>query len=946
MVEHLEGVLGIQADPQKDLLSIQSKSTPGSCEWISRRADFIQWAQKEESDQSPRMFYLVGLPATGKTVVTSYVVSFLQSKFQQNSCQYHFFPSGDRIKHTGAYILRSIAFQIAKVNSVFRSKLFELYETESVAFEHQKLLIIWEKIFQGILFKMDVGVPLFWVLDAFDEINSSDLLLRLFNKFRSKILIKIFVVSRPSANLPQMTMSTKDTLGDIRTYVERTVQDTLMVDDQVQKEIVDKVLKATNGSFLWVSLCLEELRMCHTQDDIQNAITDMLPGMESMYSRMIHSVAEQPVRSRKLAARILTWTVYSYRPLHVLELRAALELEFGSFINLEATIAQICGHLVTVHHSEVTPLHETVRVFLHENLSTLSTSGPQGHEYLALTCIQYLSNDRWGNLFTKAPDGLSRTRGTKEERHRQVASLEDAHPFFSYAASNWAFHVSKSNPCSDEVLSALANLGLLYRDQGKLAEAEQMFLRALAGKEKALGPDHPSTLDTVDNLGLLYRDQGKLAEAEQIYRRALAGREKALGLDHTSTLDTVNDLGTLYRAQGKLIEAEQMYRRALAGGKKAWGPDHTSTLDTVNNLGSLYAVQEQLTKTLASLPSDSGYQSATLPPNQEYVERQHSPQRSAIESGVVGNHDSFKPVEDTMSVPSADDEIASQRTMQRTQEARTGEYEIMQVMLANEELVAVVTDVLASVGREKFIRNFRRQLKRYYLELEHSVTLEPQKLAISLLRRRAARLWIATTLADRLGPEEENAFNWERLDVEHIDMRKRLNEWLYERYESTNFSTLHQNLSAEESGLGTVDISSNNRPSSTEDSSSEISDGESEDEKLKMQAPDLMEKLVPLFTTGPSFRLLLANTQLLKLPRSLSSLTRILMTIPTHDISYLDNFRQSYSDRLKRSVEGLCGYEWNWWPLQQPQPRLAKGYVRIRWRCVCRFLAMKYADSC
>jgi tetratricopeptide (TPR) repeat protein len=49
-----------------------------------------------------------------------------------------------------------------------------------------------------------------------------------------------------------------------------------------------------------------------------------------------------------------------------------------------------------------------------------------------------------------------------------------------------------------------------------------------------------------------------------MYLRALAGCEKALGPDHTSTLDTVNNLGTLYRAQGKLTEAEEMYLRALA----------------------------------------------------------------------------------------------------------------------------------------------------------------------------------------------------------------------------------------------------------------------------------------------------------------------------------------------------------------------------------------------
>jgi len=138
---------------------------------------------------------------------------------------------------------------------------------------------------------------------------------------------------------------------------------------------------------------------------------------------------------------------------------------------------------------------------------------------------------------------------------------------------------------------ALNNLGLLYADQGKHAEAEKMYRRALDGKEKAWGPDHTSTLDTVNNLGLLYANQGKHAEAEEMYRRALDGFEKAWGPDHTSTLDTVNNLGNLYADQGKHAEAEKMYRRALDGYEKAWGPDHTSTLVTVNNLGALYADQ-------------------------------------------------------------------------------------------------------------------------------------------------------------------------------------------------------------------------------------------------------------------------------------------------------------------------------------------------------------------
>ena len=43
-------------------------------------------------------------------------------------------------------------------------------------------------------------------------------------------------------------------------------------------------------------------------------------------------------------------------------------------------------------------------------------------------------------------------------------------------------------------------------------KAEEIYIRTLRGYEKAWGPEHTSTLDTVNNLGLLYADQGKMAE--------------------------------------------------------------------------------------------------------------------------------------------------------------------------------------------------------------------------------------------------------------------------------------------------------------------------------------------------------------------------------------------------------------------------------------------------
>ena len=127
----------------------------------------------------------------------------------------------------------------------------------------------------------------------------------------------------------------------------------------------------------------------------------------------------------------------------------------------------------------------------------------------------------------------------------------------------------------------------LLSTQGKLQPAEQMYIRALRGKEKAWGPEHKSTLDTVHYLANLYQAQGKMVEAEQMYIRALRGMEKAWGPEHTSTLDTVNNLGILYETQEKLAEAEQLYIRALRGYERARGPEHPTTQLITRNLDLL-----------------------------------------------------------------------------------------------------------------------------------------------------------------------------------------------------------------------------------------------------------------------------------------------------------------------------------------------------------------------
>ena len=84
-----------------------------------------------------------------------------------------------------------------------------------------------------------------------------------------------------------------------------------------------------------------------------------------------------------------------------------------------------------------------------------------------------------------------------------------------------------------------------------------------------------------------------MVEAEEMYVRALRGYEKAWGVEHTSTLRTVNNLGNLYADQGKMVEAEEMYVRALRGYERAVGTDHWKTQTIPGNLRNLRKHHEQ-----------------------------------------------------------------------------------------------------------------------------------------------------------------------------------------------------------------------------------------------------------------------------------------------------------------------------------------------------------------
>jgi tetratricopeptide (TPR) repeat protein len=146
-------------------------------------------------------------------------------------------------------------------------------------------------------------------------------------------------------------------------------------------------------------------------------------------------------------------------------------------------------------------------------------------------------------------------------------------------------------PMHPDVASSLNDLATLYWAQGAYPKADPLYVRALDIREKALGPMHPLVATSLDNLATLYWAQGAYPKAEPLYVRALDINEKALGPMHPDVATSLNNLAWIYQAQGAYAKAEPLYVRALAIAEKALGPMHPDVSISLQNLAGLYQAQ-------------------------------------------------------------------------------------------------------------------------------------------------------------------------------------------------------------------------------------------------------------------------------------------------------------------------------------------------------------------
>jgi CHAT domain-containing protein/Tfp pilus assembly protein PilF len=143
-------------------------------------------------------------------------------------------------------------------------------------------------------------------------------------------------------------------------------------------------------------------------------------------------------------------------------------------------------------------------------------------------------------------------------------------------------------PDSPAVANSLHQLGNIYHLKADYAKSETAFLRALTIREKTSGAISADVFSILTSMGGVYFDMGELDKAQQIMQRAMGLQEQLPGLDNLRVIALLNNFALVFYGKGDYGKAELLFERAVAITEKAFGSDSPELTDMFDNLSALH----------------------------------------------------------------------------------------------------------------------------------------------------------------------------------------------------------------------------------------------------------------------------------------------------------------------------------------------------------------------
>ncbi|PPQ96431.1 LOW QUALITY PROTEIN: hypothetical protein CVT26_005063 [Gymnopilus dilepis] len=392
-----------------------SKHAPGTGRWFLESLEFKKWISGEWAST----LSIVGMPGAGKTILSffhdleigiqslltrgrSIIVAHLQRLVYDNSgtaLAFAYFRHNDN--HSPSDILAALIKQLFEDDFNVQQYIRPIHD------DHAKKGIRpseeeWFRILKDVLGNFN---RIYIVIDALDEGSAEcrSSVLRML----SDLPVSLITTSRP-LDLSQpgfkhtleidMDDHTKQDIESFSIHSLETnhrIQRIINGNSAVQAEILAKLKEKSHGMFLAVSLHVQVLSQCKTENELRQEADSLPSDLNNMYAVAMEWIETQGEGEASTAKRALLWITNACRSLDIEELQHAVAISLdkpgfndGDVTPADLLVAWCCG-LITVdkESNEVCLAHYTTYDFL-KNIT--HSPFPRPHFLLAASCIAYL----------------------------------------------------------------------------------------------------------------------------------------------------------------------------------------------------------------------------------------------------------------------------------------------------------------------------------------------------------------------------------------------------------------------------------------------------------------------------------------------------------------------------------------------------------------------------
>ncbi|KAL2070557.1 hypothetical protein VTL71DRAFT_13583 [Oculimacula yallundae] len=441
--EQLVRITDVSEVPDQDLFMLEGMRITGTCEWLINKDVYEAWQAGDPLGH--HLFWLSGNAGSGKSILSSKVVNELQD--MRLRCSYFFFKRGNTQKSTVSGCLRALAFQMAMADASILRKLLHCHHGFQTWKEWDENTL-WRKVFLGCIFLNTVITVHYWVIDAVDECQKNDSLLKFLANAPPNL--RIFITSRPTAaidnsmrntenTVSRYQMQEEDTNGDFSKFIDSSMDRVPVSYGSSRESLKQEILQKASGSFLWVSLVIKRLEEAYSEEEAKLTLSEVPAGMNELYATMLESVVQS--HRTTLTKSIYMWALLSFRPLKIAGLQLALKLDNQTVPNLGNVIPAISGQLLRVNRRrEAELVHQTARTYLlqQDTFPGLEIHKKDCHTHVAKLCLTVLAGS-----FTKGWQPLDRKSVYSSQEPGSISDFAD------YASEYFSDHLQRSSSEDD-----------------------------------------------------------------------------------------------------------------------------------------------------------------------------------------------------------------------------------------------------------------------------------------------------------------------------------------------------------------------------------------------------------------------------------------------------------------------------------------------------------------